>query len=255
MQHVTSANAQNDSPPQLSPSSTSTTSSAAASPTECLNSVRYSTTRRDVSESSSRESIRRSCASSVGRQFSSGSISNTDADVEFDEVMAETWSPPIHSGGESHAADQCFTWPTALSSLHVPGSLSGAAVDPYSPLASQPQSNSGTVARRILSNLPHSKNMYDETISSTDSNTLVNSLFNEDAWSESTLQEIILDYGTGPSRDDTTNHIVPWSKGHLQKLGTHSALDRYQAEDPGEAPMTIFSLRVSKDQFCMMVIN
>jgi hypothetical protein len=282
MQPATSANAQNAPPPRVSPSSISTTSSVAASPTEYHNAVRYSTARRDVSKSSSSENMPPSYANSVGRQSSFGSNSTTEVDTDLNEAMAETWSARTHVGSECDAVDQCFAWRSTLLSFHALDSLPEATAESYSHFSSQPQSHLGTVARRsMLSDLPSSRsdpgtveirrgtpfdlsasrNPYDETISSTGSDTLVNPVLNEAPWSETTLQESGLELnelgylGTDPSRDDTANCIVPWSKGHLQKLGIHSPLERYQAEDPGEAPMTIFSLRVSKNQFIMMVVN
>jgi hypothetical protein len=38
---------------------------------------------------------------------------------------------------------------------------------------------------------------------------------------------------------------IPWSKDHLEILGTYSSLKRFLVEDPGEAPFTTLTLRVS----------
>jgi hypothetical protein len=282
----TSRNTQNHPPPRLSFSSTSTTSSVAASPTRCPNAIRYSTTRRTVSKSSCSEDVPQVYADSFGRQSSFGSNSNTEVDADFNEAMAETWSAPTHAGSDCDAADQCFAWPSAASSVHASESLPGAMASSYSLLGNRAQSDPGFVTgRKTLSNVPysrsdtgdvdlprgtlssilHSGSQCDETISMTDSNTLVNRVLDEVpdevAWSETTLQETLpalneLDnHETSLSGDDASDYTVPWSKGQLQKLGIQSSLERFQAEDPGEAPMTIFSFRVSESHRCTIVVD
>jgi hypothetical protein len=279
---ATPTNTQNDPPSRLSLSSTSTTSSVAASPTRRPNAFRYSTTRRIVSKSSCSKDVPQTYADSVGRQSSFGSNSITEVDADFNEAMAETWSAPTHAGSDYDALDQCFTSPFIASSLHASDNPHETTVPPYSSLANRAQSDPGGVTRRrifsnfpfsprnpgtvemrrgTLSSLPHSESQCDETISSTDSHTLVNPVLNEVAWSETTVQEYTpvvdeLDYcGTSPSGYDAADYTVPWSKSQLQELGICSSLERYQAEDPGEESMTVFSLRVSESESYAMVVD